>query len=78
MTIQHQILQILVCEEIERIVADAAREQGFLRAGEHAYRLAKQFPNSGITGTQLVNTIAAEAARAGVAVEIYQPFAEAA
>ncbi len=78
MTIQHQILQILVSEEIKRIVADAARKQGFLRAGEHAYRLAKQFPNSGIPGTQLVNTIAAEAARAGVAVEIYQPFAEAA
>ncbi len=78
MKIHHHLSNILVREEIERIVANAARRQGFLRAGEHAFRLSKQFPNSGVSGTQLVNEIVAEAARAGVAVEIYQPFAEAA
>jgi hypothetical protein len=78
MKIHQHLLQILVREEIERLVADASQKQGFLRAGEHAYRLAKQFPNSGIPDSELVNSIIAEAAHAGVAVEIYQPRAKAA
>ncbi len=78
MKIHQHLLHILVREEIERIVDGAARRQGFLRAGEHAYRLSKQFPNSGISASELVNQIVAEAARAGVAVEIFQPVAEAA
>ena len=78
MRIQHELLNILVAEEIEAIVARAARGSGFIRAGEHAYRLSKAFPNSGMTGSELVNEIVAAASRAGVAVEIHQPLPVAA
>jgi hypothetical protein len=76
--IQTELLRILVGEEIDRIVAQAARGSGFVRAGAHAYALAKQFPNCGLSGTELVNEIVAAASKAGVAVEIYQPLDRAA
>ena len=66
----HRIVQSLVREEIEHIVSRAARGRGFLRAGEHAYRIAKAYPNCGLTGEQVVNEIIATAATAGVAVEM--------
>ncbi len=78
MKMQHELLSILVAEEIEEIVSRAARGSGFIRAGEQAYRLAKAYPNSGLTGAELVNEISAAAARAGVAVEIHQPLSVAA
>ncbi len=65
-------------KDIDRIVTRAALGMGFLRAGEHAYALSKAHPNCGLTGTELANEIAAAAARAGVAVEIYPPSARAA
>jgi hypothetical protein len=71
--LNHQLITILVREEIERIVSQAARGSGFIRAGEHAYRLLKQFPNPGMTGDEVVNEIVAAAANAGIAVEISQP-----
>ena len=78
MKIQHELLNILVSEEIEQIVSRAARGSGFIRAGEHAYRLSKAYPNCGMTGAELVNEITAAASRAGVAVEIHQPLPVAA
>jgi hypothetical protein len=71
--LNHQLIKILMTEEIERIVSQAARGSGFIRAGELAYRLLKQFPNAGMTGEEVVNEIVAAAANAGVAVEISQP-----
>ncbi len=64
MPIHQQLLSILVAEEIEHIVAQATRGSGFLRAGEHAYRISKAYPDCGMTGGELVNS---------VAVEIFQP-----
>ena len=66
----HRIARTLVREEIEHIVSRAARGRGFLRAGEHAYRIAKAYPNCGMTGAEVVNEIIATAASAGVAVEM--------
>jgi hypothetical protein len=71
--LNHQLITILMREEIERIVSQAGRGSGFIRAGEYAFRLLKQFPNSGMTGEEVVNEIVAAAANAGVAVEISQP-----
>ena len=70
----HRLVQILVSEEIERIVAEASHEKRrLLRAGEHAFRLAKAYPNSGMNGRQLVDRIVAVAAAAGIPVEISAP-----
>ena len=70
----HRLVRILVSEEIERIVAEASHERRvLLRAGEHAFRLAKAYPNSGLTGRQLVDGIIKVAAAAGVPVEITGP-----
>ena len=71
-----RLVQILVSEEIERIVAEASQERRLLlRAGEHAFRLAKAYPNSGMSARQLVDGIVAVAAAAGVPVEISGPAA---
>ena len=78
MQIRTELLNILVAEEIERTVAQAAQGSGFLRAGEHAYRLSRHYPNSGMSSAELVNRIVAVASKAGVAVEIYQPLRTAA
>ncbi len=70
----HRLVRILVSEEIERIVAEASHERRvLLRAGEHAFRLSKAYPNSGLTGRQLVDGIVKVAAAAGVPVEITRP-----
>lgn len=72
----HRLVQILVSEEIERIVAEASHERRLLlRAGEHAFRLSQAYPNSGLSGRQLVDGIIAVAAAAGVPVEISGPAA---
>lgn len=72
---EHQTIDHLVAEEIDHIVSRAARHTGFLRAGEHAYRLFRAYPNSGKSGRELVNAIVTAAAKKGVAVEISQPYA---
>ena len=69
----HRLVRALVREEIEHVVARAARGSGFLRAGEHAYRIMKAYPNCGMTGAEVVNEIVATSASAGVAVEIAKP-----
>jgi hypothetical protein len=61
----------MVREDIGHTVARAAKGSGFLRAGEHAYRIAKAYPNCGMTNAEIVNEIIAACAAAGVAVEIY-------
>ena len=63
----------LVTEEIARIVSHASRGPGFLRAGQHAYNLARAYPDCGMTGDELVNAIIGAAAKAGVAVEMNRP-----
>lgn len=73
MNIHRELLDILIREEIEHVVDNAARGIGFLRAGEHAYRIAKAYPNCGLTGRELVDRIATAASKAGVAVELRQP-----
>ena len=74
----HRLVQILVREEIEHIVSRASLGMGFLRAGEHAYRILKQYPNCGMNGKQVVDEIIATAAAAGVAVEMSRPHTVAA
>lgn len=49
------------------------RGSAFIRAGEHAYRILKQFPNAAMTGEEVVNAIICAAAKAGVAVEMSHP-----
>ena len=56
--------------KIEHIVSRAARGRGLLRAGEHAYRIIKAYPNCGMSGAEVVNEIIGMAATAGVAVEM--------
>ncbi len=74
----HRLVQILVREEIEHIVSRASLGTGFLRAGEHAYRILKQYPNCGMSGKQVVDEIITAAAASGVAVEMSAPHAVAA
>ena len=78
MQADHRIARTLVREEIEHIVSRAARGRGFLRAGEHAYRIMKQYPNCGMSGEEVVNEIIAAAAASGVAVEMSRPHSVAA
>ncbi len=68
-----RLVRGMVREDIGQAVARAAKGSGFLRAGEHAYRIAKTYPNSGMTNAEIVNEIIAACAAAGVAVEIYEP-----
>jgi hypothetical protein len=70
---RYRVVNTSVEQEIEQIVSRAARGVGFLRAGEHAYRLSKAYPDCGLTGGDLVHEISSAAARAGVAVEVRQP-----
>ena len=64
------LAKLLVLEDIAHVVATAARGSGFMRAGEHAFRLARAYPDCGMTGAELVNEIVGAASAAGVAVEI--------
>jgi hypothetical protein len=64
----------LVIEAIARSVNEAARGNGFLRAGELAYSLAKAYPNCSLSGSELVNEIMYAATTAGVAIEVCQPY----
>ena len=68
--LDHQLLQTLINEEIARIVIEEAHNPGVVRAREHAYRLMRQFPNSGMTTENMTNAIIAAAANAGVTVDI--------
>lgn len=66
----YRLVRILVDEEIERAVSEAAESKRILRAGPFAGLLLKCYPNSGLTGPDLVNEIALAASHAGVAVEL--------
>jgi hypothetical protein len=70
--LDHQLIQILINEEIARIIAEAACASCGIRAGEDAYRLMRQFPNSGMTAEDMTTAIIAAAANAGVAVDMAQ------
>jgi hypothetical protein len=68
--LDRDLTKLVVLEHIAHVVATAARGSGFLRVAEHAHRLAKAYPDCGMTGFQLVNEIIEAASAAGVAVEI--------
>jgi hypothetical protein len=70
--LDHQLIQILINEEIARIIVEAAHDSGVVRPEEHAHRLTRQFPNSGMSGEDMANAIIAAAANAGVVAKICQ------
>jgi hypothetical protein len=59
----------LVFEEIERLVADAIREQSCLSTAICADRIFQAYPGFGFSERELANEIMMFAARAGVPVE---------
>src|SRR3954466_3972291 len=66
----YRLTQMLVAEEIERVVTDAVRDRQLLRSGQLAHRLRNTYPNSGMSGEELVNQVIAAAAKEGVPVEM--------
>ena len=70
--LHHSIVHVLVSEEIERIISEASKDGGLVRAGQMARLLTQTYPNSGFEHGDLVDQIIAAAARAGVAVEMSQ------
>ena len=68
-----RIFDMPIESEIAEIVARASRGAGFMRAGEHAYRLWKTHPGCGLTAEELVDALVLAATRAGVAIEINRP-----
>jgi hypothetical protein len=68
----HQVIQLLITEEIARIVLEEAHSSGVVRAREHAYCLMRQFSNSGMSTEDMTSAIIAAAAKAGVAVDVGQ------
>ena len=71
--LNQQLIEILITEEIEHLVSEASRGRGFIRAGEEAYRILRQFPRGGMGSEEVVNRIVIAAAKAAVAVEPGQP-----
>jgi hypothetical protein len=65
----YRLVQILITEEVERIIEEARAECRILRTGRLAGALARCFPNSGLTLRELVDQIAAAGASAGIPVE---------
>ena len=63
------ILDVAVQEEIQR----ALHVGGLIRSGPDAARLARRFPTSGLTTTQISELLVRAALKAGVATELCQP-----
>ena len=75
MKIQQQLIEILLREEIQRVVADAMQRRGVLDIGEHANRIATRFPTSGISAADLFDDIISEASNAGAKCNLQQAVA---
>jgi hypothetical protein len=63
------LLDVAVQEQIQRALDDG----GIIRSGPDAARLAKRFPASGLTTTQISEMLVRAALKAGVATELCQP-----
>ena len=68
-----RLVQGLLFEEVERIVADASGDGRIVKAGRHASILLRAYPNCGLSAADVVNEIGAVAACAGVPVELSRP-----
>ena len=63
------LVQVLVSEEVRRIVADAVGDGGCVSASSAAAQVLKAYPNCGLAEREIADEIALAASRAGVAVE---------
>ena len=66
----------LVNREIDRIVAEAAMKRQTLSASDCAADVLKIYPRCGFAPERIANGIMMAAAKAGVAVELGQPYEE--
>jgi len=64
------IVETLLLEEIERIIAEAKKANDVVRAGYHAGQLLRVYPQAGFTHSRIINEITAAAAMAKLPVEI--------
>lgn len=67
------LVQGLVIEEIRRLVADSIEERSCLDTGRSAVRIAKAYPNCGMTAAEIAEEIVRAAIPAGIAVELGHP-----
>jgi len=65
-----QFLDILISEEMERIVADAARERTMVSPTAAAEQIMRAYPASGMSKREIADQVMRAAIKAGVAVEI--------
>ena len=65
-----ELVRILLAEEIDRIVADAASSAEMVDVGRCVERLGNAFPNSGMSEDEITNRLAMAAVSAGLAVEL--------
>jgi hypothetical protein len=65
-----RLVQILLAEEIERIVADATRNSEVVYISRFSDRLRSAFPNSGMSSDEIADKLAMAAVSAGLAVEL--------
>ena len=63
------LLDVAVQEQIQRALDDGS----IIRSGPVAARLARRFPTSGLTTTQISEMLVRAALKAGVAAELCQP-----
>jgi hypothetical protein len=64
-----KLVQGLVLEEIRRLVAETIEDSGCLDSGRSALRIARAYPNCGMTPAQIAEEILRAAIPAGIAVE---------
>ena len=64
-----RLLDVAVQEQVQCALDDGS----IIRSGPVAARLAKRFPTSGLTTTQISEIIVRAALKAGVATELCQP-----
>ena len=65
-----KLVQGLVLEEIRRLVAESIEERSCLSSGRSALRIARAYPNCGMTPAEIAEEILRAAIPAGVAVEL--------
>lgn len=60
-------------QEIRRLVAQVARDNGILRIGASARQLAERLPDSGLTPQQIADQLLREAIAARVPAQMTSP-----
>ena len=68
-----RLIQALVLEEIRRLVAESIEEKSCLDTGRSALRIAKAYPNCGMSAAEIAEEIVRAAIPAGIAVEFGRP-----